>query len=66
MKVSLEHYGIRIEVSVPQDDLNIEQVASLFAAVLCGAGFSPETIEKKFPEADNVKFDDLIDCKVYR
>ena len=64
MKITLEHYGIKIEASVPNDDLTLDQVTSLFTICLHGAGFSAQTIEERFPEADAVRFDHPIKAGV--
>ena len=53
MKLSLEHYDMKIIIQKEYDDVNIDELKEMLRSLCVAAGYSEELIKKMFGE--NVK-----------
>ena len=45
-----EHPHLRVEVSLPHDDLSASEMVALFRAAMLGATFHPDTVKEHLGE----------------
>jgi len=57
MKITLEHYGLRISVSCKRDDIRIQEALGLCACALEGAGYHPALLDEHLPTSVLPGFD---------
>lgn len=47
-KISIEHYGEKMSIEVPESDVTLEKSITMFRDILLCAGYSKELINKYF------------------
>ena len=52
MKLTLEHYNSKVEITVDHDDVNIYDMADLCRRLLTGAGFAENNVKEIIPEVE--------------
>ena len=52
MKLTIEHYDSKVEITVDHDDVDIYEVADLLRRLLTGAGFAESSIKEIIPEVE--------------